>query len=57
MACRYQTAVCVEESSQDPRFRDLCEAHAAILSELLEGDQDSSSASHGQEREDADVGH
>lgn len=57
MACRYQTAVCVEESSQDPRFRDLCAAHAAILIELLEGDTTIGSTTSPQAREDADVGH
>jgi hypothetical protein len=55
MACRYQTAICVEESSQDPRFRDLCAAHAAILREFLEGDSASSATSEVQERQEADV--
>jgi hypothetical protein len=55
MACRYQTAICVEESSEDPRFRDLCAAHAAILSELLEVDSNASPVTSHQEREEAEV--
>jgi hypothetical protein len=55
MACCYQTVVCVEESSQDPRFPDLCAAHAVILRELLEGDPASNADAPTQERQEADA--
>lgn len=55
MSCRYQTAVCVEEPSEDPRFRDLCAAHAVILSELLEEHPAPSATSDDQELEEADA--
>jgi len=57
MTCRYQTAICVEEPSEDPRFRDLCATHAVILGELLAEHTTPTATSRDQEFEDADAAH
>ena len=55
MTCRYQTAICVEEPSEDPRFRDLCATHAVILGELLQEHTETTANPHDQELEEADA--